>query len=142
MDLDDWNSSTSPKGVYANKNGELTATVKVSSAAFVNTSEEKKKKNIEKVKSGLDILKDIDIYTYNYKEETKRANKKHYGVVIGDDYNYSQEITDNKNEGVDLYSFISVCCASIKEQQEEIEQLKEEIKNLKGGKNDKDKLSK
>lgn len=134
MDLDDWEASSSPKGVYANKNGELTATAKVSSAAFVNTSEEKKKKNIEKVKSGLDILKDIDIYTYNYKDETKRANKKHYGVVIGDDYNYSQEITDNKNEGVDLYSFISVCCASIKEQQEEIEQLKEEIKNLKGGK--------
>ena len=131
MDLEDWESSSEAKGVYGNKNGELTATASVSSASFINTSSETKKKNINKVKSGLDILKDIDIYTYNYKEENRKSNKKHYGVVIGDDYNYSQEITDNKNEGVDLYSFISVCCASIKEQQEEIEQLKEEIKALK-----------
>ena len=119
-----------------------TSTGNVSAKSFTNTSEEKKKKNIEKVKSGLDILKDIDIYTYNYKEETKKNNKKHYGVVIGDDYNYSTEITDNKNEGVDLYSFISVCCASIKEQQEQIEELQKEIELLKEEKNGKDKLSK
>ncbi len=119
-----------------------TSTGNISAKSFTNTSEEKKKKNIEKVKSGLDILKDIDIYTYNYKEENKKSNKKHYGVVIGDDYNYSQEITDNKNEGVDLYSFISVCCASIKEQQEQIEELQKEIKLLKEEKDGKDKLSK
>ena len=142
MDLADWESSSEAKGVYGNKNGELTATVSVSSQAFINTSSETKKKNINKVKSGLDILKDIDIYTYNYNEENRKSNKKHYGVVIGDDYNYSTEITDNKNEGVDLYSFISVCCASIKEQQEEIEQLQKEIKSLKEEKDGKDKLSK
>lgn len=119
-----------------------TATGNISARSFTNISEEKKKKNIEKVKSGLDILKDIDIYTYNYKEETKKNNKKHYGVVIGDDYNYSTEITDNKNEGIDLYSFISVCCASIKEQQEQIEELQKEIELLKEEKNGKDKLSK
>ena len=117
-------------------NGSMSAT------SFVNISEEKKKKNIEKFDKGLDIIKDIDIYTYNYKEETKKSNKKHYGVVIGDDYNYSQEITDNKNEGIDLYSFISVCCASIKEQQEQIEELQKEIKSLKEEKDGKDKLSK
>lgn len=101
---------------------------------FINTSSKEKKKNIEKLKNGLDILKDIDIYTYNYNEETKKSNKKHYGVVIGDDYNYSKEITNNTNEGVNLYSFISICCASIKEQQEQIEELKKEIKSLKEGK--------
>ena len=37
-------------------------------------------------------------------------------------------------DGVDVYSFVSVCCKAIKEQQEEIEELKKEIEKLKGGK--------
>ena len=37
-------------------------------------------------------------------------------------------------DGVDVYSFVSVCCKAIQEQQEQIEQMKKEIKELKGGK--------
>lgn len=99
--------------------------------SFEPTSKEELKKDFEPLKSGLAIIKDIDIYKYRFKEQ--EGNKKHIGFVIGDKYNYSKEITNNKNDGVDLYSFISVCCKAIQEQQEQIEELKKEIETLKGG---------
>ena len=98
------------------------------------TSLKENKKNIEKFENALPILKNIDIHKYNYKLE-KDNHKKHLGFVIGEDYNYSSEITsidENGNEnGVDLYSMTSLCLQAIKEQQEIIEQLKNEINLLK-----------
>ena len=93
-----------------------------------------RKKNFEKFsEKALNIIKEIDIYKYNLKVE-KDTDKKHIGFVIGDEYNYSKEITNNENTGVDTYSFISLCCKAIQEQQEEIEELKKEINKLKGEK--------
>lgn len=98
---------------------------------LIPLSLEEKKKDFEKLENALDIIKSTDIYKFRYKDE--EDTKKHIGLVIGDDYNYSQEITSNGNNGVDLYSFISVCCKAIQEQQEQIEELRKEIDNLKGG---------
>ena len=92
-----------------------------------------KKKNFKKFENGLDVIKNTDIYKYNLKNEDDNA-KKHIGFVIGEDFNYSKEITTENNDGAELYSFVSVCCQAIKEQQEQIEQMKKEIKELKGGK--------
>lgn len=96
------------------------------SPIFQQTSEASKKKNFEKSGSALDIIKDIDIYKYNLKSEAD-GSKKHYGFVIGDNYKYSKELTGQDNKGVDLYSFISVCCKAIQEQQKEIEELKKKV---------------
>ena len=85
------------------------------------------------ITTALEIIKNIDIYKYNLKNE-KDTDKKHIGFVIGDNYNYSKEVTSIDNEGVDNYSFTSLCCKAIQEQQEQIEQMKKEIKELKGGK--------
>jgi hypothetical protein len=87
-----------------------------------------KKKNFEKLTNAKDILKNIDIYKYNFKFENDNE-KKHIGFVIGNGFNYSKEITDSKNSGVELYSMISVLWQVVKEQQEEIDELKEMIKN-------------
>ena len=92
-----------------------------------------KKKNFEKLDRALDKVLATDIYKYNFKFE-KDTNKKHIGLVIGDGYNYSKEITNNDNNAVDLYSMIAVAYKAIQEQQEEIEELKKEIEKLKGGK--------
>lgn len=93
------------------------------------TSLATKKKNFEKLQDALEILKQIDIYKYNLKGE-EDSTKKHIGFVIGDKYNYSKEVTSNKNDGVDLYSFVSVCCKAIQEQQEQIEQQNNLIQSL------------
>ena len=93
----------------------------------IQTSLESQKKNFEKYTNALETLKDIDIYKYNLKSE-KNGSKKHIGFVIGDNYKYSEEVTSRENDGADIYSFVSLCCQAIKEQQEEIEKLRKEIK--------------
>lgn len=102
---------------------------------LTQTSLESKKKNFEKMNdSALEIIKGIDIYRYNLKTENDK-DKKHIGFVIGDKYNYSKEVTSLDNTGVDNYSFTSLCCKAIQEQQKQIEELKKEIDILKGEKN-------
>lgn len=113
------------KNIFCSKN--------VYANSFVNTSKEENKKNFEKIENALNIIKNIDIYKYNYKNE-KDNIKKHIGFVIGDNFKYSQDVTSQENDGVDVYSFVSLCCKAIQEQQEQIEQLKNEIKELKGEK--------
>lgn len=111
----------------------VTAYTKCSSAQFENLSLAEKKKNFELLKSGLDIIKNIDIYKYHYKDLDLK--KKKIGFVIGKDFKYSEEVTSENNDGVDLYSFVSVCCKAIQEQQVEIENLKKEMEELKNAKN-------
>ena len=98
---------------------------------LTQTSLAEQKKNFEKMQdNALDIVNSIDIYKYNLKGE-EDTDKKHYGFVIGDGYNYSKEVTSNDNTGVDNYSFTSLCCKAIQEQQLQIEQLQKEVEYLK-----------
>lgn len=102
---------------------------------LTQTSLAEHKKNFEKMQdNALEVIKNIDIYKYNLKNE-KDTDKKHLGFVIGDNYNYSKEVTSLDNTGVDNYSFTSLCCKAIQEQQKQIEKLKKEIEKLKGEKN-------
>jgi hypothetical protein len=117
------------------KEGSTSSTIygdSIYTPVLYQTSKESNKKNIEKLPSGLDIVKNIDICKYHLKTQEENE-KKHIGFVIGEKYKYSKELTNNNDESVDLYSFISVCCKAIQEQQEQIEELKKEIENLKGG---------
>lgn len=107
----------------------------ISTPTLTQTSLAESKKNFEKLQdNALETIKGIDIYKYNLKNE-KDTDKKHIGFVIGDNYNYSKEVTSIDNQGVDNYSFTSLCCKAIQEQQEQIEELKKEINKLKGEKN-------
>lgn len=94
-----------------------------------NSSRAELKKNFEKLKNAMDIINAIDIYKYNFKNE-KDETKKNIGLVIGDDFRYSKEVTDEKNASVDLYSLISVCVKAIQEQQEQINQLKAKLNDI------------
>ena len=103
---------------------------KIETPTLTQTSLESQKKNFKKMQdNALEILKQIDIYKYNLKNE-KDTDKKHIGFVIGDNYNYSKEVTSLDNTGVDNYAFTSLCCKAIQEQQEMIEQLQEKMKEM------------
>ena len=104
--------------------------------SLTQTSLESQKKNFQKLENALDIIKQVDIYKYNFKSE-KDTDKKHLGFVIGDNYKYSKELTSKNNDGADIYSLASCCLQAIKEQQEIIEnqnkninELQEKIKRL------------
>lgn len=102
--------------------------------SLTQTSLEEQKKNFEKLENALDIIKNVDIYKYNLKSE-EDGTKKHIGFVIGDNYKYSEELTSKENDGADIYSLASCCLKAIKEQQEIIENLQNEIKELKESRN-------
>lgn len=97
--------------------------------SLTQTSLADKKKNFELYSGALKTIENIDIYKYNLKDE-EEGIKKHIGFVIGEEYNYSDEITNEDNTRVDLYSMISMCMQAIKEQQEIINKLENRIKKL------------
>ena len=88
----------------------------------------KLKENFEKFDNALNIIKDVDIYKYNYKTE-EDDTKKHIGLVIGKDFKYRQEVTSKDNNGADIYSMVGVLWKAVQEQQEQIEELKKEVAN-------------
>lgn len=103
------------------------------STAFNTTSLESQKKNFEKFKNALEIINNTDVYKYNLKHEDDK-HKKHIGLVIPDkkgNYRTPDELINEQGNAIDIYSFVSVCCKAIQEQQEQIEKLQEEIESLK-----------
>lgn len=98
------------------------------------TSKAESKKNFEKftLEEAKKILNNTDIYKYNLKIQDDK-DKKHIGFVIGDDYNYSEEITSEKNDGANIYSMTSVLYPIVKEQQKQIEEFQQRFKKLEGG---------
>ena len=122
---------------YSNFNGATIngTTGNITCVSLTQTSKEENKKNFEKLINAKDILNQVDIYKYNFKDEDDDV-KKSIGFVIGDKFNYSQEITSENNDGANIYSMVSVLWQVVKEyvqiidkQQEEIKELKEMIKN-------------
>ena len=112
----------------------------IKTPVVTQTSLVSQKKNIEKMQDGaLDIIKQIDIYKYNLKNE-RDIDKKHIGFVIGKNYNYSEEITSTDNQGVDNYSFTSLCCKAIQEEQKIIEKLQRDINEMKGVSSEEDSI--
>lgn len=96
----------------------------ITCVSLTQTSKAEEKKDFEKYEGALKEIENIDIYKYRMKKED---GKKHIGFVIGDDFKYSKEVTNQKNDGVDIYSFVSLCCQAIKELQEEIKELRGKI---------------
>lgn len=92
----------------------------VDGIAFINNSKLETKKNISKYnQTALKEILKTDIYKFNYKAEDDEV-KKHIGFIIGDNYEYSKEITavdkNGKEVGVDLYSMVSMAYKAIQEQ--------------------------
>ena len=91
-----------------------------------------KKKNIKLYeKNAIDIIKNTDVYEFNYKSQEDNY-KKNIGFVIGDNYRTSKEIFTNDKVGINSYSVLGVLWKAVQEQQEQIELLQKEINKLKG----------
>lgn len=108
---------------------QITCSGNITCVSLTQTSLKENKKNFEKYSNALKELDNIDIYKYNLKDE-KDTDKKHLGFVIGKDFNYSEIVTSSDNQGVDNYSFTSLCFQMIKEQQEIINKLEKRVDDL------------
>jgi hypothetical protein len=102
----------------------------------IQTSKESIKKNIVKYeKNATDIIKNSEIYEYNFKTE-KDTDKKHIGFVIGDkggNYKTPKEVVFSNGEGIDTYTMESILWKAFQEQQKEIEELKKRWEEKENG---------
>ena len=98
----------------------------IKTPTLTQTSLANSKKNFEKLENALEIISNTDIYKYHLKSQND-DDKKHIGFVIGNKFNYSKDITSEKNDGVDIYSMVSVCLQAIKELNNKIKILEEKI---------------
>lgn len=123
--------------VFINSVGSYIRHDKITTPQVIQTSKESVKKNIEKYsENASDIVKNAEIYTYNFQFENN-DDKKHIGFVIGDlggDYKTPDEVMSKDKEGIEQYNMTSILWKAVQEQQELIEQMQKEIKELKEGK--------
>lgn len=96
-----------------------------------HSSKAEYKKNINKLENNLNLIKNCDVYSYLFKEENEDS-RLHLGLVIGEGYNTPKEVLNKEENGIDFFNMCAIMWGSIKEQQEIIENLKKEIKILKG----------
>ena len=72
------------------------------------------KKNINKFSGGLELVKNSDIYEYNFKTENDK-DKKHIGFVIGNNYRTPIEVLGKDGKDVEPYSAISILWNAVQE---------------------------
>lgn len=113
--------------------GEIKCKGTVWAKSFEKLCLENEKKDFEKFNNALKIIKNTDIYKYRYKNNGDNT-KKDIGIVIGERYKYSKELTNDENNAVNLANMVGVCFQAIKEQQKMIENLQKEINKLKEAK--------
>lgn len=105
---------------------------KVIAETYAQSSTENVKKNIVKFnKNAAEIIKNSDIYEYNYKRE-KDTDKKHIGFVIGNNYKTATEVVTSDKEGIDTYAQGSILWKFAQETIEKIENLQHRVAVLEG----------
>ena len=97
----------------------------VASANINNYSLEKIKKIITLfTKTATEIIKNGDIYEYNFKTE-KDTDKKHIGFVIGKKYKTPNEVISADGKGIEAYSQRSIMWKAMQEIIKRVEKLEE-----------------
>ena len=124
VQINSYDGNTNNSVITLDKSGNITC------VSLTQTSLKENKKNFERYLGALEELDNIDIYKYNLKDESDKT-KKHLGFVIGEGFKYSNLVTSTDGKGVDNYSFTSFCLQLIKEQQEEIKNMQQEINRIK-----------
>lgn len=88
------------------------------------------KKNITKFnKNAVNIVKEAELYEFNYRKEND-TDKKHIGFVIGDEdekYKTPVELISKSKDGIDAYSMVSVLWKAVQELSARVEQLEKEV---------------
>lgn len=92
--------------------------------------EEKKRDITQFTDKALDIVKNGELYSFNYKGE-KEETKKHIGFIIGENYKTPKEVMSTNNQAIDAYTMTSILWKAVQEQQKQIEELQNETKQMK-----------
>lgn len=93
--------------------------------AFNTSSLEEYKKNISLFEeNALDIVKNAEIYTYNYKVEEDDEHK-HIGFVIGEKYKTPKQLIGETGDSIESYSMSSIMWKALQELIDKVEKMEE-----------------
>lgn len=125
------NSIQATSSTYTNTMAnDLDVDGKVYAKSFVNSSKESLKKNIKKCPENiLEVVKNSEIYQFNYKTE-EDTDKKHLGFIIGDlegKYNTPEQVISQDKNGIDTYDMISMLWKAFQEYVEKTDKKIEEL---------------
>ena len=104
-------------------------------SAFNVSSQEKFKEDITPIEQDesvdvMEMLKTTNVYTYKLTEELERGiDKKKIGLIVEQ---AQADLSDEEDEAIELYQMASTLWEVCKKQQEAIEQLQQQIKEMKG----------
>ena len=111
----------------ASGNGFVSVTGVAECANLVQTSRQERKKYIKKVdRKAVDLIRNSDICQYQLKGE-KATGHRHYGLIVGKDYNCASEVISENGKGVEIYSMVALAWKAIQELSEENKKLKEKL---------------
>ena len=87
-----------------------------------STSDIKFKENVKQIESALNILNNINGYSFDWKE----TGKKSYGLIANELQKVLPELVNNEERGlsVSYLPLIAILIEAIKEQQKQIDELK------------------
>ena len=118
------NGGTSMFGLKIN--GGIQASEGMISPTYLNSSDERLKKDIETISDNdIDKVKNVNLKSYVFKSD----NSKHYGVIAQDVEKAGlSELVMNGSDGMKSVDYISLLILKISELENEIKNLKEQIK--------------
>lgn len=117
------NGGTSMFGLKIN--GGIQASEGMISPTYLNSSDERLKKDIETIsEDDIDKVKNVNLKSYVFKSD----NSKHYGVIAQDVEKAGlSELVTNSSDGMKSVDYISLLILKISELENEIKNLKEQI---------------
>lgn len=121
----------SPRILFNGQGGDIYADGEITARDISNTSLESIKKNIIKFHNALDIIKNSEIYEYNFKTE-EDTDKKHIGFVIGEKYNTPSIVKSSNGKAIESYSMSSINWRGLQQILEIIENMDKRLLVLEG----------
>ena len=116
--------------LISGNNGSIYCDGSIEAKNISNSSLESMKKNIVKFDDALEIIKNSNIYEYNFKDE-KDTDKKHIGFVIGDvtknKYETPKEVLSSNKKGIENYSMSSIEWRALQQILERLEIIERKV---------------
>lgn len=125
------NSNASNFCVISGANSNMTIHGDIYANVYNYNSLSELKKNIKKYKeNAIKIVKEGEIYEFNYNTENDK-HKKHIGFIIGKEYKTPKIIVSENEKGIDSYSMASILWQAVKELSQKVEELENKLKEEK-----------
>lgn len=112
--------------MYGTNTGNLDLRANVTATSFDTSSALELKKDITAFENGLDEIMKTDVYNFKFKDNIDTRN--HIGFVIGDGYNVTDKIVNDKS--IDIYSALALAYKAIQELNQKVEKLERVIEDF------------